>query len=127
VTTKHVRVGLDLVAISEVRASVRLYGDRYLHRIFTDEELAACHVSGPPRFESLAARFAAKEAAVKALQPSDGGPWWKDVEVCRLATGACELRLHGSAAMLAADAGIDHLSVSMTHECDMAAAIVIAW
>jgi holo-[acyl-carrier protein] synthase len=127
VTAKQARVGVDLVAISEIRTSVSLYGDRYLHRIFTDGELEACHVSGQPRFESLAARFAAKEAAVKALQPSDGGPGWKDVEVCRLASGACEIRLHGSAAALAADAGIEHLSVSMTHEGDMAAAIVIAW
>jgi holo-[acyl-carrier protein] synthase len=121
------RVGVDLVAISEVRDAVTLHGDRYLRRVFTDDELSACQAGGRTRYESLAARFAAKEAAVKALRPTDGGPGWKDVEVRRLGNGACTLELHGAAAALASDAGIDRLAVSMTHEGDMAAAVVIGW
>ena len=121
------RVGVDLVAISQVRQAVALHGDRYLRRVFTEHELSVCQPDGRTRFESLAARFAAKEAVVKALQPGDVALGWKDVEVRRLDNGACTLQLHGAAADLAADAGIGHLAISMSHEGDMAAAVVVAW
>lgn len=123
----RLRVGVDLVAVSEVRRAVAAHGERYLTRVFTEHELRSCDAGGQPRFDSLAARFAAKEAAVKALEPRDVGLDWRDVEVRRLDSGACTLRLHGAAAELAADAGVHRLAVSMTHEGDMAAAVVIAW
>ena len=123
----RLRVGVDLVAISEVRQAVAVHGDRYLQRVFTEHELTSCQRDGRTRFDSLAARFAAKEATFKALQPVDGDLDWRDVEVRRFDNGACTVRLHGTAADRAADAGIDRLAVSMSHEGDMAAAVVIAW
>jgi holo-[acyl-carrier protein] synthase len=75
--------------------------------------------------ESLAARFAAKEATVKVLRPVGIRPEWRTIEVHRVEEGWCELRLSGLAAALAAEAGIRQLAVSLTHESLMAAACVV--
>lgn len=75
------RVGVDVVSVADVAASVRRFGDRYVHRIFTPHEIAACRTAcvpagGDPTYsaESLAARFAAKEAVVKVLRPQRRAP-----------------------------------------------------
>jgi holo-[acyl-carrier protein] synthase len=120
--TGRIRVGTDLTRVTDVAESCARFGDRYLHRIYTDHELATCQGAA----ERLAARFAAKEAAVKVLRPTGARPDWRDIEVRRSDGGACDLHLSGSAARLAADAGIDALAVSLTHEGDLAAAVVIA-
>ncbi|MGH9030479.1 MAG: 4'-phosphopantetheinyl transferase superfamily protein [Acidimicrobiales bacterium] len=73
----------------------------------------------------FAARFAAKEAAVKVLRPAENRPEWQEIEVRRLVSGACELVLHGAAADRAAAEGIQSWSVSMTHEGGTAAAAVL--
>ena len=62
-------MGVDLAAISDVEAALRAHGDRYLQRIFTPHELDCCRTPGGWSTESLAARFAAKEATIKVLQP----------------------------------------------------------
>ena len=71
-------------------------------------------------------RFAAKEAAVKALRPE--APWadWRSIEVRRHASGWCDVVLHGEAAALAARQGIEALALSMSHHADHAAAVVVA-
>jgi holo-[acyl-carrier protein] synthase len=120
--TTTIRVGADLASIDDVAASMDRFGDRYLHRVFTDHELDSCG----RRPASLAARFAAKEATIKVLRPVDANPDWRSIEVHRDPSGACDLHLSGSAARMAADAGIDELAVSLTHEGGLAAAIVIA-
>ena len=113
-----VRVGIDLTSVAEVAASVARFGDRYVERMFTFHEQAYCRrETGPEepghyRTESLAARFAAKEAVLKVLRPLGPRPPWRDIEVYRAAGGWCEVRLSGSAATLAARAGIDRWSVS---------------
>ena len=76
-------------------------------------------------YESLAARFAAKEATVKVLRPVGARPDWRDIEVHRSSDGWTEIRLFGKAAVLAAEAGIDELAVSLTHEGSTAAAVVV--
>lgn len=119
---QRIRVGADLTRVSEVAASVARFGDRYLGRIYTDHEQAICAGST----ERLAARFAAKEAVVKVLQPTGARPPWRDIEVRRADHGACTIHLTGSAARLAAEAGIDELAVSLTHEAGFAAAVVLA-
>lgn len=124
-----VRVGVDLVPVVEVAAAVERLGRRYLHRVFTAHE-RACARSGPgtaTRYsaERLAARFAAKEAAVKVLRPVGVRPEWRSIEVRRVEGGWVELRLSGLAAALAAEAGITALAVSLTHEPMMAAACVV--
>jgi holo-[acyl-carrier protein] synthase len=67
---EHLRVGTDLVNVDEVAASIERFGDRYLSRIFTSQETAACSGPNGPSAERLAARFAAKESVVKVLQPA---------------------------------------------------------
>jgi holo-[acyl-carrier protein] synthase len=126
------RVGVDLVTVADVAASVRHFGDRYVNRIFTPHEVACCQSGdrsqpglGGYSIESLAARFAAKEAVVKVLRPKSGRPDWRSIEVHRASSGSCEIRLSGQAARLAADAGIDELAVSLTHEGMTAAAVVV--
>jgi holo-[acyl-carrier protein] synthase len=78
------------------------------------------------RAASLAARFAAKEATLKVLRPVGHQPDWRSVEVRRHAGGWCTMALSGHAAVLADEAGIAELAVSLTHEGDVAAAVVIA-
>ena len=110
-------VGIDLVQVSRIADSVATFGERFLCRIFTAGELA--YARDVP--ERLAARFAAKEAAKKALGLD--GISWRDVEVWRAANGACELVLHGAARVAA---GTRELALSMSHDGDHATAIVIA-
>jgi holo-[acyl-carrier protein] synthase len=119
-------VGIDLVRISETRRSLDCFGDRFLNRIYTETELAVCRETPLRLCERLAARFAAKEAAMKVLRPRCQLINWRHIEVRPLPGGASELRLHDEAARLAAEAGIVDLSLSMSHEGDYATAIVMA-
>jgi holo-[acyl-carrier protein] synthase len=123
-----VRVGIDLVAISEVTDAIAAFGDRYLRRIYTPAELAYCQSAADPG-PHLAARFAAKEAAVKVLRPTpaDEGLDWRSLETVRSAEdGACRLVLRGAAARLAASRGLQQFEVCLTHADDYAAAVVLA-
>jgi holo-[acyl-carrier protein] synthase len=126
-----VRVGIDLTSVDEVAASIARFGDRYVERMFTPHEQAFCRVGDgseatrPYRVESLAARFAAKEAVLKVLRPPGPRPPWRDIEVFRTDGGWCEVHLSGSAADLAAVAGINRWSVSLTHHEALAAAVVV--
>lgn len=122
----EVRVGVDLTAVDAVAAAVAGLGDRYLHRIFTAHELASCRGEPSVTAAGLAARFAAKEATLKVLRPQAAQPSWKSIEVRRHPGGWCHMRLSSEAARLAAEAHITNLSVSMTHEAGMAAAVVVA-
>jgi len=119
-------VGIDLVDIDEVQRSIETLGDAYLDRLFTEHERASCTGSARARAASFAARFAAKEAALKVLAPSGPRPEWRSIEVVRLPHGACELHLHGTAAALADAGGLSGFSVSLTHEAGYAAAVVVA-
>ena len=116
------RVGIDTVEVAAVEAALAAHGERYLRRVYTDDEIADC--GGDP--ERLAARFAAKEAAIKALRAGEGGVPWSAVEVRRAPGGHPDLALHGAAAELAAEAGLDELAVSLTHEGGLASAVVVA-
>jgi holo-[acyl-carrier protein] synthase len=113
------RVGIDLVQVSRIAASLESFGERFLARVFTPGELAYART----RPESLASRFAAKEAVKKALELEGVG--WTDIEVVRRASGACDVELHG-AARTAADALGAELALSMSHEGDFATAMVVA-
>ena len=120
------RVGIDLVQVSRIAESVDQFGDRFLQRVFTDDEIAYARSAPALTDERLAARFAAKEAAMKVIAAGpDAALPWRDIEVRRLPTGACALRLHGAAAEHARAAGIDELAVSLSHEGDYATAVVM--
>lgn len=119
------RSGVDLIEINRVRAAIERHGTRFLMRVFTPAELHVCH----QRAESLAARFAAKEAVAKALGT---GIWrnnieWTDIEIDRdEATGAPILRLHNAAAELAQTLGLTEWSLSLSHDRAQAIAFVVA-
>ncbi len=120
------RVGADIARVDDVAASLARFGDRYLERVFTPHEIASCTGTPSVMAASLAARFAAKEATIKVLRPADLTPAWRTIEVRRSPSGWCELRLSGEAAKLAADADITELAVSLSHDRDIAAAVVLA-
>ena len=120
-----VSVGIDLADVSAVRDSIDHFGARYLDRIFTLGEQAQCAESSDP-YPHLAARFAAKEATIKALMIDGPIPSWTSIEVQRQSAGYCRVHLTGSAARIAREKGIDALIVSLSHEADMAIAIVVA-
>lgn len=117
------RVGVDLAALADVADAIEAHGDRYLHRIYTEQELAYCARGATLSHESLAARFAAKEAVVKLLAPTDVRPAWRDIEVRSAANGACRVELHGGAARMAAAQGIGPISLSLSHEGAVAVAV----
>jgi holo-[acyl-carrier protein] synthase len=119
-----VRIGVDLARIEDVAASLRRFGRRYARKIFTDAEIA--ETEGGAQAASLAARFAAKEATMKVLEPVDDPPSWRSIEVRRMQGGACRLVLHDRAHDLAAAAGLDSWSLSMCHEGPVAVAVVAA-
>jgi holo-[acyl-carrier protein] synthase len=120
-----VRVGIDLVSVEDVRHSIATLGDRYLERIYTAAELDDCGGEHPDP-ERLAARFAAKEAALKVLRPGDHGLALTTIEVRRAPEGWVELGLSGPAAELAAEAGLSGFALSIAHEAGFATAVVTA-
>jgi holo-[acyl-carrier protein] synthase len=119
-------VGIDLVSVSRIAESIKQFGERFLRRVFTTDEIAYA-VSAPARTaERLAARFAAKEAAIKALRLGEKAVNWREIEVRRLPDGDCEMVLHGDARQAANRSGIGELLVSLSHEGDYATAVVVA-
>jgi holo-[acyl-carrier protein] synthase len=122
-----IRVGLDLVSVDSIAASLRgAHRDHYLERIYTEREVAECRgPSGRVEPERLAARFAAKEATIKALPGAGEEVRLTMIEVCSEPSGEVRLELTGRAAELAAQAGITELALSLTHEAGFAAATVV--
>ncbi len=121
------RVGIDLVSVDTVAASIRAHGDRYLQRVYTEAELRDCRDGeGAADPQRLAARFAAKEAALKVLRPTGEAIPWQDIEVVREPSGWVELKLSGAAAASAADQGLGELALSVSHEAGFATAVVVA-
>ena len=122
-------IGTDLTSILRIRSSVQRFGGKFLARILTEQELAAMPGPDSPAFPHIpyvAGRFAAKEAASKALGTGfDQGITFHDIEVIRLESGKPELLLHGAAGDRAEAMGVRRCHLSITHERDMAAAFVI--
>jgi holo-[acyl-carrier protein] synthase len=118
-------VGIDVIQNDRIAESMKRFGDRFLGRIYTEAEAAYCRSCARPEIH-FAARFAAKEAAFKALGTGwSGGIRWKDVEVRRLASGQPELLLHGAALQRASSLGSTRFHVSLTHDHTVSAAVVI--
>jgi holo-[acyl-carrier protein] synthase len=118
------RTGVDLVEIERVQAAITRYGQRFLSRVYTAGERQCCGL----RSESLAARFAAKEAVAKALGTGiwRSGVDWTDIEVLKDVHGAPELHLHGAAQERAAQLGLDTWSISLSHDRTHALAFAVA-
>jgi holo-[acyl-carrier protein] synthase len=122
----EVRIGVDVVNIEDIRRSLLHFGSRYEERLFSVHERESC-IGGIVRLsEGLAVRFAAKEATIKVLRPGEEGVPWRSIEIRRDANGACDVHLSGAAARLADDAGLTNFAVSMSHEGNLAVAVVVA-
>lgn len=120
------RTGIDVVQISRVRASIASFGDRFFQRLFAADEIAYARSEEALAAERLAARFAAKEAAIKAFGLAHAGIDWREIEVHRRADGDCSLRLHGRAALRARAPRAEDVALSLSHDGDYAVAIVTA-
>lgn len=121
------RTGIDTVSVSAVQAALDAHGDRYLQRVYTAGEQADCTgADGVLSTERLAARWAGKEAVVKALRAGAGGFAWTEAEVRRAPEGHPEVALHGSLLALASAQGMHEIAISFTHEAGLATAVVVA-
>ena len=118
-------IGTDLAEVDRIREAIQRHGQRFIERIYTAKEIAYVE-SKANRFERYAARFAAKEAGMKAI----GTGWrrgvrWQDFEVANLPSGKPTLLLYGVAAAVAEQMGVRSVSLSITHTAVQAMAIVI--
>ena len=118
-------IGLDLVEVARVRGLVRRAGGRFAKRVFTPDEIAYC-AGRARKFEHLAARFAAKEATLKALGTGITG-WtsMQEVEVVHNAAGRPEIRLRGGVLRRAQSLGVKATHLSISHTEGVAAAMVV--
>lgn len=120
-----VGIGTDLAEVSRIRESIVRFGDRFLNRIYTESERAYAE-SKANVHERFAARFAAKEAGMKAIGTGwNFGITWKDFEVVNERSGRPKLLLHGVAREIANRLHADRISISLTHTKEMAFAVVI--
>lgn len=119
-------MGTDLVQVSRIAESIATFGEKFTRRLFTEHEIAYATSSESLQSARFAARFAAKEATIKALNLAQVGLDWKQIEVLRDDDGHCTLALHGVARDAAARARIQELSVSLSHDGDYASAVVVA-
>jgi holo-[acyl-carrier protein] synthase len=120
-----VGTGVDLAEVPRIRASIERFGARFIERIYTPAEIAYVERKAN-RWERYAARFAAKEAGMKAI----GTGWrhgvrWRDFEVANLPSGKPTLFLHGVAARVAEKLGVRNVSLSLTHTAELGMAHVI--
>jgi holo-[acyl-carrier protein] synthase len=120
-----VGTGIDIAEVPRIAESIARFGERFLSRVFTENEIKYCD-SKANRAERYAARFAAKEAAMKALGTGwSRGVRWRDIEVRRQPGGRPTLAFHGVAAEFAARLGTRNIALSLTHTEDQAFAQVI--
>lgn len=113
-------IGVDIIEISRIARTIARWGERFLQRIYTEKELQVCR----NRTSSLAARFAAKEAVMKALGTGRIGVGWREIEILRGDGGRPVVFLHGRAKARAQKMELQDLTVSLSHSRDYAIALV---
>ncbi len=117
-------LGVDSVEVDRIRKASKRWGKAFLRRLFTDREIKYCFSHANP-YPSLAARFAAKEALIKALDAK--ALWkWKDMEVKRAGSGRPSVSLTGAALKFARKRKAGHFHISLTHDATRATAVVLA-
>jgi holo-[acyl-carrier protein] synthase len=120
-----VGTGIDISEVPRIAESIQRFGDRFLRRIFTEGEIKYCE-SKANRIERYAARFAAKEAAMKALGTGwSRGVRWRDIEVSRQPGSRPTIKFHGKAAEFAAKLNATNVALSLSHTPQQAIAQVI--
>lgn len=118
----ELKTGIDMIEIGRVQHALERHGERFLERIFTPAEIAECH----GRAESLAVRFAAKEAVSKALGTGIGKVNWLDIETLHHPGGEPYVVLHGYARQLAEQLGLRVWAISLSHSREYGLASVVA-
>jgi len=113
-------IGIDIVEIDRVEKAIARWGDGFLHRIYTTPELRLYH--NQP--SSLAARFAGKEAVIKALGKQDKGISWKEIEILSDPNGKPLVHLYGKAQNQANNLGLSNFAISLSHSKEYAIALV---
>ncbi len=114
--------GIDIVETKRIEDSIKRFGDRFLNRIFTADEIAYAQKMKAPHLH-LAARFAAKEAISKAFGTGIGHEMgWRDLEIVRQPGGAPRVQLHGAAEAYAKARGVQEIHVSLSHTAEYGAA-----
>ena len=117
--------GVDMIEIERIAETLARYGDRFCQRIYRPGEILYCRRKRNAA-ESFAARFAAKEAAAKALGTGiQQGVGWQDIEVVRASSGRPSLLFHGRAAVVARKLGVRNAALSLTHTRTLALAQVV--
>lgn len=123
------RLGTDIIYIPRIEKVIEQFGDRFLRRVYTSNELLDCRYepNSPSRhaMNKLAGRWAAKEAAVKALETGWLGVGYTDVEICRQPSGAPTVELHGRALAVVESWGQLQWQLSLSHDEDYAIATAI--
>ena len=120
-----VGTGVDIAEVHRIRESIERFGERFLHRVYTEGEIQYCERKNVTRFESYAARFAAKEAGMKALGTGwNHGVRWRDIEVSRQPGGRPTITFHGKAAEFAAKLGAANVALSISHTAEQAIALL---
>jgi holo-[acyl-carrier protein] synthase len=120
-----VGTGIDIAEVPRIRDTIARFGKRFVERVFTEGEIQYCE-SKANRVERYAARFAAKEAGMKALGTGwNFGVRWRDIEVARKPGSRPTLLFHGKAAQFAERLGAKHVALSLTHTEEQAMAFVI--
>ncbi len=120
-----VGTGVDLCEVPRIQAAIARHGRRFIERVYTPREIAYAE-SKVNRNERFAARFAAKEAGMKALGTGwKGGVRWQDFEVANLPSGRPTLKFHGKAAGYAEKLGVRNVALSITHTAQQAMALVV--
>lgn len=120
--------GTDIVSVERIKNSINELGDTFLKRIYTDEEISYCESRRMSKFQSYAARFAAKEAAYKALSLETAeGVTWHDAEVKRNNNGKPVITFHGKLKEVALERGIesDEVDISLSHDDSFAIATIV--
>jgi holo-[acyl-carrier protein] synthase len=118
---KQAATGVDIIEISRVEAALNKFGDRFLQRVYTPLEVAFCR----GRTSELAARFAAKEAVMKALGTGAKGVAWREIEILPNHRGKPLVYLHGRAQARAERIALSGLDISMSHSNELAVAFVV--
>jgi holo-[acyl-carrier protein] synthase len=120
-----VGIGIDLAEVSRIREAIERHGQRFIQRIYTEKEIAYVERKAN-KYERYAARFAAKEAGMKAVGTGwKRGVRWRDFEVTNLPSGRPTLQFHGEAAKFAETLGVRNIALSITHTAAQGMAIVI--
>ena len=114
--------GIDIIEIGRIEEAVARWGERFLHRVYTDSELSLCGKKPP----SLAARFAGKEAVMKLLGTGTTGVGWREIEVLANQAGKPLLNLYGRAKTEAAMLGLTDIAISLSHSRAYAIAAAVS-